>query len=65
VVIAPLLPYTLGLAPCLLASFPELKIKLKGQRVQTMSDIQKGSASSTRENDFHGVFEAWEKRWDL
>jgi hypothetical protein len=32
-----------------------------------VSDIQRESQAlldSTNENDFHGAFEAWKKRWD-
>jgi hypothetical protein len=59
-VIVPHLPYS----PDLLALFPKLKMKLKGRRFETMSDIQRESQAvlkSIKENDFHGPFEAWEK----
>jgi hypothetical protein len=52
------------LAPCGFAFFPKLKIKLKGRRLETVSDIQRESQAvldSIKENDFHGVFEAWKK----
>jgi hypothetical protein len=42
-------------------------VKLKGRHFETVSDIQRESQSaldSIKENDFHGVFEAWKKRWD-
>jgi hypothetical protein len=41
---------------------------LKGQRFETVSDIQRESQAvlnSIKENDFHGAFEAWKERWDL
>jgi hypothetical protein len=44
-----------------------LEIKLKGLRFKTVSDIQRESQAvldSIKENDFHGAFEAWKKRWD-
>jgi hypothetical protein len=44
-----------------------LKIKLKAQRFETVSNIQRESQvvlNSIKENDFHGVFEAWKKIWD-
>jgi hypothetical protein len=44
-----------------------LKIKLKGRRFETLSDIQRESQAvfdSIKENDFHGAFEAWKKRGD-
>jgi hypothetical protein len=40
---------------------------LKGQRFETVSDIQRGSQTvldSIKENDFHGATEAWRKQWD-
>jgi hypothetical protein len=41
-----------------------LKMKLKGQRFETVSDIQRESQAvldSIKENDVHGVFEVWRK----
>jgi hypothetical protein len=42
-------------------------MKLKGRRFETMSDIKREwqeVLDSSKENNFHGAFEAWEKRWD-
>jgi hypothetical protein len=39
-------------------------MKLKGQRFETVSDIQWESQvvlDSVKENDFHGAFEVWKK----
>jgi hypothetical protein len=39
-------------------------MELKGQRFETVSDIQSESQAvldSIKENDFHGVFEVWKK----
>jgi hypothetical protein len=39
-------------------------MKLKGQRFETVSDIQRELevvVDSIKENDFHGAFEGWEK----
>jgi hypothetical protein len=36
-------PYSLDLAPCDFALFPKLKMKLKGQRFEIVSDIQRES----------------------
>jgi hypothetical protein len=47
--------------------FPKLKIKLKGRRFKTVSDIQRESQAvldSIQDNDFHSAFEAWKKRQD-
>jgi hypothetical protein len=42
-------------------------MKLKGRRFETVSDMQRelqAILDSIKENDFHGAFEAWKKRWD-
>jgi hypothetical protein len=42
-------------------------MKLKGRCFETMPDIQRESHAvldNIKENDFHGAFEAWKKRWD-
>jgi hypothetical protein len=60
-VIVPHLPYSLDLAPCDFALFPKLKMKLKGRRFETVSDIRRelqAVLDSIKENDFHGAFEA-------
>jgi hypothetical protein len=65
-VIVPHPPYSLDLASVIL-SFPKLKMKLKGRRFETVSDIQRESQAvldSNEENDFHGAFEVWNKQWD-
>jgi hypothetical protein len=66
-VIIPHRPYSLNLAPCDFTLFPKLKMKLKGQRFETVSDIQRESQvvlDRIKENDFHSVFEAWKKQWN-
>jgi hypothetical protein len=58
-VIVPHPPYSPDLAPFDIASFPKLKKKLKGQRFETVSDIQRESQTvvdTIKENDFHGAF---------
>jgi histone-lysine N-methyltransferase SETMAR len=60
-VIVPHPPYSLDLAPCDIALFPKLKMKLKGRRFETVSDIQRESQAvldSIKENDFQCAFEA-------
>jgi histone-lysine N-methyltransferase SETMAR len=60
-VIIPHPPYSPDLAPCDFALFPKLKMKLKGPRFATVSDIQRESQvvlDSIKENYFHGGFEA-------
>jgi hypothetical protein len=66
-VIVPHPPYSPDLAPCDFALFSKWKMKLKVRRFETVSDIQRESQAvldSIKENDFHGAFEAWKKRWD-
>jgi histone-lysine N-methyltransferase SETMAR len=61
-VIVPHPPYSSDLAPCDFASFPKLKMKLKGRHFETVSDIQRESQvvlDSIKENESHGAFEAW------
>jgi hypothetical protein len=65
-VIVPHPPYSPDLAPCDFALFPKLKMKLKERHFETLSNIQRESQvvlDSIKENDFHGAFEAWNKRW--
>jgi hypothetical protein len=61
-IIVPCPSYSPDLVPCDFALFPKLKMKLKGRRFETVSDIQRESQAvldSIKENDFHGAFEAW------
>jgi hypothetical protein len=63
-VIVPHPPYSQDLAPCDFALFPKLKMKLKGRRFETVSDIQRESQAvfdSIKEHDFHCAFEVWKK----
>jgi histone-lysine N-methyltransferase SETMAR len=60
-VIVPHPPYSPELALCDFALHPKLKMKLKGRRFETVSDIQRESQAaldSIKENDFHAAFEA-------
>jgi hypothetical protein len=57
----------LDLAPCDFTLFPKLKIKPKGRRFETLSDIQRESQAvldSIKENYFYGALEAWKKLLD-
>jgi hypothetical protein len=61
-VIVPHPPYSSDLTPCDFASFPKLKMKLKGRSFETASDIQRESQAVLdrfKENDFHGDSEVW------
>jgi hypothetical protein len=66
-VIVPHPPYLPDLAACDFALFPKLKMKLKGQHFEIVSDIQREShmvLDNIKRSDFHGAFKVWKKRWD-
>jgi histone-lysine N-methyltransferase SETMAR len=57
-------PYSPDLAPCHFALFPKLKMKLKGWRFETVSDIHRelhAVLKSIEQNDFHSTSEEWKK----
>jgi hypothetical protein len=63
-VIIPHPPYSPDLAPCDIALFPKLKMKLEGQCFKTVSHIQREPQAvldSIKKIDFHGAFEVWKK----
>jgi transposase len=62
-VIVPHPPHSPHLAPFDFALFPKLKMKLKGQHFETVSDIQRESqvVLDSIQDDFHCAFEAWKK----
>jgi hypothetical protein len=54
--------YSPDLGPCDFALLLKLKMKLKGQRFETVSDIQRESQAaldSIKQNAFHDAFGAW------
>jgi hypothetical protein len=66
-VIIPHPRYSPDLAPCDFAFFHKVKMKPKGRRFETVSDILRESLAifnSIKENDFHGALEAWKDSWD-
>jgi hypothetical protein len=66
-VIIPHHPCSPDLVLCDFALFLKLKIKMKGLLFETEPDNQRESQAvldSIKKNEFHGAFEAWEKRWD-
>jgi hypothetical protein len=66
-VILPHPSYLLDFAPCDFALFPKLKMKLKEQCFETVSDIQREPQvvlDSIKENDFHRAFVVRKKRRD-
>jgi hypothetical protein len=59
-VIIPHPPYLPDLGPCDFTLLPKLKMKLKGQHFETVSNIQRELQvvlDSIKENDFHSAFE--------
>ncbi|PNF29962.1 hypothetical protein B7P43_G07282, partial [Cryptotermes secundus] len=59
--------YLPDLAPCDFFLFPKMKIKLKGQRVDTVEEIQaetQAVLNTLTKKDFQDVFQKWQKRWD-
>ena len=60
-------PYSPDLAPSDFFLFPELKMKLKGRRFQTLEEIQAESEgvlmNTLREYDFQECFKNWQRRW--
>jgi transposase len=56
-------PYSPDLAPCFL--FPEMKLKLKGRRFDTIEEIQAESQrvlDTLTENEFQEAFQKWRRR---
>jgi len=59
-------PYSPDLAPCEFL-FAKLKMKVKGQRFQTVEEIQAESQAvlnTLYENDFQECFKNWQRHWD-
>ncbi|PNF38762.1 hypothetical protein B7P43_G14057, partial [Cryptotermes secundus] len=60
-------PYSPDLAPCDFFLFPEMKIKLKGRRFDTVEEIQAETQTvlnTITKKDFQDAFQKWQKRWD-
>jgi hypothetical protein len=58
-------PYSPDLAPCEFILFPEIKLKLKGHRFDTIEEIQAESLKvihTLTEKDFQEAFQKW-RRW--
>jgi transposase len=66
-VIVPYPHYSPDLAPCDFGLLLELKMKLKGRRSETVSDVRRESQAvldSIKENDFQSAFKECKKQWD-
>ena len=60
-------PYSPDLAPCHFFLFPKLKLWMKGQRFDTIEEIQEELQwvlDTIPKRDFQGCFQAWQTRWD-
>lgn len=60
-------PYSPDLAPCDFSFFPQMKLKLKGRRFETIEDVQSATREVLKtfeEGFFRKSFEAWNTRWD-
>ncbi|PNF32071.1 hypothetical protein B7P43_G05722 [Cryptotermes secundus] len=67
VTVVPHPPYSPDLAPCNFFLFPKMKIKLKGQRFDTVEEIQAETQTvlnTLTKKDFQDAFEKWQKCWD-
>ena len=64
--VAPQPPYSPDLAPCDFWLFPKLKRPLRGNRFESIEEIQRESARALKAihtEDFSACFEDWKKRW--
>ena len=55
------------MAPCDFFLFLKMKIQLKGQRFDTIKEIQEESHQVLNKvmlKDFQNTFQSWEKHWD-
>ena len=60
-------PYSPHLAPCEFFLFPKMKLKLKGRRFDTITEIQAEThkvLNTLTEKDFQEAFQSWRRRWD-
>jgi hypothetical protein len=62
-VIVPHPPNSADLAPCDFALFPKLKMKLKGRRFETVSDIQRYSTALRKMTSTVLLKREKKKRW--
>jgi transposase len=59
--------YSPDLAPCDFLLFPNLKLRMKGRRFETIEEIQEEYQrvlGTVPKRDFQGCFQAWQERWD-
>ena len=59
--------YSPDLAPCDFFLFPKMKLKLKGRRFDTITEIQAKTQkvlNTLTEKDFQEAFQKWRRWWD-
>jgi hypothetical protein len=64
--VVPHLSYLPDLAPCDFFLFPRMKSKLKGRRLQDVTEIQEQSLKVLQaipKSQFQRCFQQWQKRW--
>ena len=67
IAVIPQPPYSPDLAPCDFFLFPKMKLKLKGRRFDTITEIQAETQKVLNiltEKDFQEAFQKWRRRWD-
>jgi hypothetical protein len=60
-------PYSPDLTPCDFFLFPNMKLKLKGRRFDTIEEIQAESPrvlDTLTEKDILETFQKWRRQWD-
>ena len=60
-------PYSPDLTTCDFFLFPKMKLKLKGRRFDTITEIQAETQkvlNTLTEKDFQEAFQNWRRRWD-
>ena len=67
IVVIPHPPHSPDLTPCDFFLFPKMKLKLKGRRFDTITEIQAETQkvlNTLTEKDFQEAFQNWRRRWD-
>ena len=60
-------PYSPDLAPCDFSFFPQMKMKMRGHRYETVEHVQSETRAVLKTFDegfFRNSFETWKNRWD-
>jgi hypothetical protein len=60
-------PYSPDLTPCDFWFFPKVKITTKGERFESIQDIEAATTAQPKtltKEDFQNCFRKWQERWD-